>query len=363
MMPESLPNWLQIYLFAMGVLATLVSISLGLFTLIPKLRYLKIKVQKCLARKLKYRKLKKAAIASDIESPINEIVASLQNELPIGWIRRAKIDWVEEMPREEFNDGEMILCLRPLENQDSNLLSGIYTFFTKALFPGVRQMIPGDAHKAAALQISRRTITEKTPYLLSIFEDEFLETAAREEPTVVTYLERYEALDGHGFFTGTFIREIYEIATRVRFRDLRNKMDQEIDAILSHIEGFLAEFQKQKQIPPGGWYRMGPATSYSFMLVARPDHRGTAPYVNRAKEKAQQGIERLYIMGTRDQKSFVRKVISRIEKIPEFELKDLFVLNKDYRGITGGLGALFVKKAPRSQAINQSFSGEITIEE
>ena len=350
MIPTFIPIWAQNTLMVVGAIALILGLIKLLFELIPQLGRLKSDFWRWIAGKWKGRKLIKNAIASDIETHVNEVVADLQNELPTGWIKRASIKWITEIKDSDLEEGEMILRIRPLENQDQNFLSGVYAFFTRALFPRTKEVIPANARKAAVLRIAYRTITEKKPFLKQSFEDSFLETAVRDDPSVATYLGRYDRLDQKGFFTGSFLREIHEIATRARFHELRGRMNQEIDEILTHIEGFITNLERpignthapRATIPPGGWYRVGPATSYAFLLVARPEHQGVRPYINRAQERSAQNIERLYVMGAKEQEPFARYVISEIAKLPNYKLVEIFNVNKDYRGTQGGIGALFV---------------------
>ena len=350
MIPTFIPIFAQNTLMVVGAIALILGLIKLLFELIPQLGRLKSDFWRWIAGKWKGRKLIKNAIASDIETHVNEVVADLQNELPTGWIKRASIKWITEIKDSDLEEGEMILRIRPLENQDQNFLSGVYAFFTRALFPRTKEVIPANARKAAVLRIAYRTITEKKPFLKQSFEDSFLETAVRDDPSVATYLGRYDRLDQKGFFTGSFLREIHEIATRARFHELRGRMNQEIDEILTHIEGFITNLERpigntrvpRATIPPGGWYRVGPATSYAFLLVARPEHQGVRPYINRAQERSAQNIERLYVMGAKEQEPFARYVISEIAKLPNYKLVEIFNVNKDYRGTQGGIGALFV---------------------
>jgi len=350
MIPTFIPILAQNTLMVVGAIALILGLIKLLFELIPQLGRLKSDFWRWIAGKWRGRKLIKNAIASDIETHVNEVVADLQNELPAGWIKRASIKWITEIKDLDLEEGEMILRIRPLENQDQNFLSGVYAFFTRALFPKTKEVIPANARKAAVLRIAYRTITEKKPFLKQSFEDSFLETAVRDDPSVATYLGRYDRLDKKGFFTGSFLREIHEIATRARFHELRGRMNQEIDEILTHIEGFITNLERpigdtrapRATIPPGGWYRVGPATSYAFLLVARPEHQGVRPYINRAQERSAQRIERLYVMGAKEQEPFARYVISEIAKLPNYKLIEVFNVNKDYRGTQGGIGALFV---------------------
>ncbi len=56
-----------------------------------------------------------------------------------------------------------------------------------------------------------------------------------------------------------------------------------------------------------------------------------------------QGIENLYVLGSTKDEKFVKKVIKEIGKNPEIKLKETFILNRDFRGKRGGIGALFTK--------------------
>ena len=161
----------------------------------------------------------------------------------------------------------------------------------------------------------------------------------------------------------------YEEANRKKAQQVidcvnRDFPPEEIDEILTHIEGFITNLDRpngntrtaRTTIPPEGWYRVGPATSYAFLLVARPDHQGARPYINRAQDRLTQNIERLYVMGAKEQEPFARYVISEIAKLPNYQLVEIFNVNKDYRGSQGGVGALFVI----SQTARQNEDGEVT---
>lgn len=291
----------------------------------------------------------RSAIASDIEAHVNETVADLQRELPAGWIKKASIKWVNKVRPTEMRDGEVILHVDVQENPDENFLVGMYALFSQALFPRTREVIPAGPRKAAVLAISRRTVSEKKPYLREVFEDNFLESAIGEDPEVADYLGRFEGIDEKGFFTSAFLREIHEIATRARFHELRSRMREEVEAVLKHIEGFMRRINVRKiqeeGAPPAGWYRVGPATSYAFLLVARPEHGGVGPYVQRARERQGDKIERLYILGANNERSFVERVIAAISRIPGYKLEEVFETHHDYRGEGTSIGALFLTSA------------------
>ena len=325
-----------------GKLAVLIVFIEALCRVIPQLGKLRVKFWNFLARKLKHRKLEKKAIASDIENTVNEIVLELQSELPVGWVNRASIEWVDrDIKEDDLTDGEMIIRIRPLENQDINLINGIYFFFSKIIFPGAKEIIPVNVRKATALQISRRTIDYQKPFLSERFEKNILEPSIKEDSSVVEYIDKFDEIDKKGFFTGSFLREIHEIATRSKFKELRNRIEEEIKSVLFHIEEFTKNIPNRGN-PEWRWSRKGPATSYAFLLVAQPFHGGVNSYVGRIKKYLEQGVERVYVMGANQERFFVKKVFSAVSKLPEAHLVELFTLNKDYRGDSKGIGALFV---------------------
>ena len=344
-------NWIDFFknltikdiLAFIGAAALVLGFFETLFRVVPQLGKLRSKFWNFIARKWRHKRLEKKAIASDIETTVNEVVLELQSELPSGWLNRASIEWVDRDIRDsDFIDGEMILRMRPLEDQDTNLINGVYFFFSKALFPETKEIIPASVRKATALQISRRTINNKKSFLKQKFETSILEPSIKEDPSILEYIERFDGLDRKGFFTGGFLREIHEIATRSRFRELRNKMEEEIKSVLAHIVDFVSNIPKRNN-PDWRWSRKGPATSYAFLLVAQPYHGGVGRYVNKAKKHFQEGVDRIYIMGAKQEKNFVKKVISAVAGLPESRLAELFELNRDYRGELSGIGALFVK--------------------
>jgi hypothetical protein len=313
-----------------------------LFNLTPKLSALKSNIWTFFAERTKHKKLEKIAIKSNIETIVNETVNKLSSELPKGWINRASIQWVRDKSASSIENNEIILRIKPFESQDYNLLNGIYFFFTQSLFPTTKEVVPINIRKSAALQISNRTISNNKPYLISKFQEEFLEKEIQEDSSILNYINRFNKIDTQGFFTGIFIREISNVAEISRYTELRITIEKEISEILDHI----LEFQtKSSRCEDDNWYRIGPTTSFAFMLVARPSHKSMKPYLRRAKERINQNIDRLYVLGCNQEIGFVQEVINSISKIPEYTLEETFTLHKDYRGESNGIGALLINTA------------------
>jgi hypothetical protein len=322
------------------------SIILGfiklLLEVVPRFGKLKTNVYKKLSDSFKYKSLEKRAISSDIENVVNDSVSHLQQELPIGWINKAKIEWVKDETKKDLDEDELILRIKPINDQDRNLMNGIYYYFTKVIFPKVKIVIPADYKKAAVLHLSRRTITNYHPYAISKFEENYLEPAIHKDAQIVQYLDNYQNMDQHGYFTSVYLREATDLAKKIQFSAKRMEINNELDGIINQIITFNKKCGKMPELPDNFWTYKSDSCSYAFLLVARPKlTRKVNTYVNRAKIHISNNIMNLYILGANREKSFVDKVIREISYNTEYKKIEQFELFKDYRGEPGGVCALF----------------------
>jgi hypothetical protein len=329
------------YVIAFGLIAIFLLYQFA--NIWPGFKLLKAEILTPLAKRWKFKRLVKAAQSSQIEGTVNTMVRKIKGQLPKGWIPEVEIEWVDFIGRDDFlKENEVVIRMRPLEDQDSNLVNAIYYFFKKNCFPKTKTVIGENYREAAILSICKNLINKFNPKLKSSFEDYVLEPVVGSKSNLLNFMDRYDKLDQRGFFTGSFIREIQEIATEAKFTHLRSQINTEVQEILKHTEEFISVYDSQShKIPPANWNKIGPITKYSFLLVARPDSSNIEPYLNRAREKQTQGISRLYVFGTKEENAFAKKVISHIAKLPNFKMVEQFQLSNDYRGQSGGIGALF----------------------
>jgi hypothetical protein len=328
---------LIIYILAVvGGVNLVLGLIKGLFEVIPELNQLRVNIINTLNRKVKHKKLEKLAIAGNIENVVNASVSSLRKELPQKWLRRVRIKWVEKVSVDDLEEDELIIRIQPFDNQDVNLMNGIYYFFTKSLFLGVKEVIPIAPRKASVLQLSRRTIIMHHPIVKKEFETKYIETAIQADKDIAYYIGNYEKIDQRGFFTSVFLRETAELAETVRYTEKRSQIEDDLVEILNHLVTFI-----QGDVPDEHWHKKTDTCCYGFLLVARPYNRRVLSYVNRAKIHIENGINRLYVLGANEEKSFVRRVIRTIASRTEYNLDEIFQLHKDYRGESGGICAVF----------------------
>ena len=322
-----------------GVLTIIFSFIRLLFEVIPQLKILKNSLIGYFAEKFKNKKLQKKAIANNIEKTVNDIVVNVRNELPIGWLNKISIKWISGSKQKELENDLLILKLKPMQNQDYNLINGVYHSFNNSLFPETKEVIPKNIHNATVMLLSKRALITQYPILKEKFENSIVEKSIKSDSSVAEYYGKFDEIDKEGYFTGAFIREVNQIAICSRFNEKRNIIEMEIKGLLNHIMKFK---NKGNHRPDNLWFRKGDITNYGFILVAKPFHSNVNAYVSRAINISHKGITRLYVLGCNQEKAFFKKVIKALSNIPEYKLIELYKLNRDYRGEKDGIGALLI---------------------
>ncbi len=323
-------------------------IASRLLDVIPQLQKIKAEIMIPWAKKREHGRRVKSAIKADIEGRINTAILAMGNKLPNGWINKMKIEWVENESKDDFfADGEMVLRIRPLEDQTKNLVRAGYAFLQKAFFPRASNVVPKEHREASVLFTGRKIMIQQGGKIKEAYEDIILEPAVHRNKRVLPIMKHYQALDERGFFMGSFLREVNAVAIGAQFDSVsRNKMREEASALIDHMEDFIAHYPQR--IPEILWSRQGPITNYGFILVAKPlnvETNNIRIFVNRAQERLAKGVDRLYIFGVEDSRSFTWKVVDAIARqVPEYEIIERFDLTNDYRGQPGGFGALLARR-------------------
>jgi len=307
---------------------------------IPILKKKWVNYLKWRAGKNEYKEYKKTAIKADIENVINSITSEIRKEIPKDWIKKANIEWLEKSEDFQLENNEIIMRIKPLENEDDNVLNATYSFFKSIIFPKVRSIISDSILEASALKITHRVIDSEKPFLLNKFEEETIENVIKKNEVVARYFGKLSALDARGFFTSFFIREIDKLAHNVRMDERRLKINNEIDEILDHAISFSNSIFANEKCKDDLWIRKG-LNSYAFLLVAREENQNVNTYVEKAKMDKDMGINRLYVIGRSERAHFTRNVIRGISKAKGFRLLDKCKLFHDYKGNVGGIGAMF----------------------
>jgi|GEM_PF-1324900 len=316
--------------------------------LIPQLNIIRSKILVPIAKYLKYDRLSKSAIKSDICGHVNQECVSMRQYLPDGWVPDLEIKWVDtENYNSLLDDNKMILRIRPIDNQDKNFVNAIYYYFKSSFFPKTQALIPKAHSEASILYVCRNIVAKRGGKTIEIFEDEILEPAIQKHKQIVNNLEDYNVINDRGFFTGTFLRELHKTASEVRFTSERCNVGEETKNIIGHIKNFIDTYKNSGgKMPPKIWRYKGKISDYAILLVAKPAKKslGVNGYVNRARDSFSEGVKRLYVFGANNEKDFAVSVISSIQaEVQGIKLIEEFCTPFDYRGEKGGIAACFEK--------------------
>jgi len=337
-----------------------------LVTLFPRLLTVQSKIWRLLADSFTIPVFRRKAIATRVEEVLNQTAFHLQQFLPKGWVKRAKVRWVRNSQTAQLMDGTIVLRVRPGPNPDHNLMQTLWIYFHSALFPNTRDILPDDLVSGVALAITRAGLEESHPYMLREFDDAFLGLIAGGKQAILNHFGDSVRLNDYGLLMGPFLREVDQAATDSRFTPERAKLPEIVDAIIAHMLSFQPFLRRNK--PEDDWSHQGPCSSYGFLLVSKPPEirPGIEAYVKRAQDKLRKGINRLYVIGRYEEREFLWRVTNALLSIRELKGVELFPLFRDYRGEPSGVGALLANdqllaKLNLSQRPIESFPSQFAV--
>ena len=293
------------------------------------------------AKNSKFKSLKKKAIANKIESTVNSTVFELQRELPKSWGKKMHLKWVNKGNLKRLKDGQSILRIEPSDRQDYNVINGVYYYFNETLFPETFEVVPKRVLNALSINLSHRTINNKVPYLNKTFEDTIMEREIQQDAEILKFIEPFKDLDNRGFLTGAMIREIDEIAEKIRHKQLRNTFEDEILKMCEHMTEFAS---KLPRAPDHLWYYKNHTHTYKFLLARNPGKMKVYIYLKRAQEAYDDDVQRLYVFGKNEDFKFTQKLIRRIDSDTGFKHLETFDLDRDFSTNKNGIGAIFVRE-------------------
>lgn len=302
------------------------------------------------AKELNFKSLEKRAIVNKIEATVNSTVFELQKELPKNWSKKMHLKWVTKSNLKRLKDGQSILRIEPRNRQDHNIINGIYYYFNETLFPDTFEVVPARVLNALSINLSQRTINNKVPYLLKTFEDTIMEREIQQDLDVLKYIEPFKELDDRGFLTGAMVREIDDVANKIRHKALRNSFEEEILKMCDYMTEFASKLPKA---PDHLWYYENKTHTYRFLLARNPGKMKIYIYLKRAQQAFDDGVHRLYVFGKNEDFKFTQKLIRRIDSDTGFIHIETFELDKDFSTNRNGIGAIFIRDLTVSKKIKK----------
>ena len=126
-----------------------------------------------LAKKLKFKSLQKAAIKSDIQGKVNTVISAISKEIPQESMKPLEIEWVKNSSVNQLiQDKKILVRIRPIENQEDNLLNVTQPYLESVLIPKSRFLIH-ESQKKAIVYFTTQEVISDNESLVRRFHDNY----------------------------------------------------------------------------------------------------------------------------------------------------------------------------------------------
>lgn len=243
-------------------------------------------------------------ISTDLQSRLNLFAKQTEDDafgskvLPFG----IKIQWIKEDKKEiRIEEGEVIIRLGYGLDQNRNFIEALMLYMSEAFFPDSKIYIDSDLYEACKLTTAKKITFGRSDETHRYFLNKCLKPAIKENPKILEYGERLEAIDNKGLMTSVLFREFAVLGDRLATRVPTVSIYDDTKRFLNFLY-HIAELEKYKKDtkmePPllfkSRYLRVG------VVLVAKLETRkqyGFKAHFQRAQKNFTEGIDTVYIMG------------------------------------------------------------------
>jgi hypothetical protein len=299
-----------------------------------------------IAKHIKWSRLQKSAIKNDIQGKVNTVAGLISKELPKGDVKTLEIEWVKNETKEALiKENKVLVRIRPIENQDENLLNVTQPFLETILIPKSRLLI-GEVQKKAVVHYSTKKIVAYDDKLLEKFHDLYYLPDSKRYKTLEDYFRKIEFTDTHGLFFSVMIRSLELTAETNRFK--KTDFSAEFAQILKHLVTFIENLGKLN-IPDSKdtiWRFRSSGVSYGLLLVGRPPMAKLGkkePYLKRAEEHLKV-CDYLFLVFSNQERSFGQSVARSVEQLLDANFLAQVKTSFDYRGAQLGVVRIYKRK-------------------
>lgn len=235
-------------------------------------------------------------VATNVQSTVNTVSEALNREAPDVSPHPMKIEWAKTAQAAEafLRDGEIIVTMDYSPNRDRNLVVSTLAYLGKGLLPRARPYVDKILLRATDFTVAKRIfMSARQSLAMSFFFENYLEPEMEKEPQLRDGCTLLDRLQGAGFFSRIFLRQIHYIGDKV----FPATPDDATRRESRDFAYFLEEIATRER---------GEKTSLTFarsriranvMLVAREEAKlwGTQRYERRTQINLDRGIEHMYI--------------------------------------------------------------------
>jgi len=310
---------------------------------IPTFLKIKAVIYIPLARVIKYKRLEKEAIRSDVQGKINYIAQTIAKELPENSLKPMELHYEDRADPESFiRNRKIFVRIRPVENEDNNFFNVAFLYLELALLPSAKPLLSVGQVKAVTYFTTHRLLQGRKT-LIEKLHDEYYKPDTEKLPELTKYFQGIQRLDGRGIFYSVMLRVLEIESGTLRFKS--KSLDKEFDKVFEHLLNFLDNLiSKEKK--DSVWFYVAEGISFSLLLVAKPQKTifvDPASYVRRLKKNLAK-TDWVFVIFSEAEREYGDQVVSSIEKSDLVDLVGNVECLKDYRGKKGGVVKVYVKR-------------------
>lgn len=309
---------------------------------IASLTTIKSKILIPLANNLQFKFLQRAAIKSDIQGKINQKISVISNELLNEKLKPLEIEWVKNSSVEDFiQEGKILVRLRPLKNQNENLLNVTEPYLESILIPKSKSRLQ-QVQRKAIVHFTTQVIIADSESLLEKFYQNYYLPDCQKNKSLPEYFKKMEFIYKRGLFFSVAITSLESATDKNKF--IKVDLGSEFYQILDHLIQFIENLNKLDRSKNNiMWEYRTSDISYSLLLVAQPFKAvsgDVSPYLKRAKEDLK-NTNLLFIAFSHQERVFGYKVTSELEKYKEVIFLEELHSQFDYRGAKDGIVRIY----------------------
>lgn len=277
------------------------------------------KFSKTFSKKWEYTYVKR-----DVQSIVNGYITKLSNQVPNLLVKRVTLDWVDEqLTAEQFIKNDMLVMrMHKSNNQALNVVNATFTFVSHSLLVKAKSYIAKYQKNAIDLYVSYKILENEKIQLLQTYVQEILKEGLTNKNTNDFYGKFFD-IDKAGIFFPVFLTEMTFLGEKV-FGNKRK--DQEIFDEVSRLVVFLYQYAHRKHHEESISEFNGNYCKFAIRIVGmsvKIQKQGEGVYVRNILQ-IPSSTETIYIIGGRDNRDFINKIVSECLKTMPYDLYNTY---------------------------------------
>jgi hypothetical protein len=233
------------------------------------------------------RRLRKKAIALDVQGEVNGLRARFEKNAPVNLItKKLKIRFTTaEEAEARLRDGDVLVFMKDSRRKEENIANAIMAYLPKALIPRARRYVETDTMRSIDLTVAKALLSHEDGLegALDVFYDRHLDPARGDSDRIKQKISEIDSVDLHGWLSRILLAEYRRLGDRLH----PGEPDQECLEEAEKLAEWLADLAAR---PPGNTDGSltfdGRHFRVAIVFVAARnvlEEKGTDPYRKRAK--------------------------------------------------------------------------------